>query len=360
MGLFVNRDQPSLFMNKNIDHSNQKEYKINLLNEVMEEQRTLNRLFKQAIIEFSNTQQQLSRQQFRQWNAIQQQLKELKEIEGKHNVIETKMNTQYQQLDEQITKLHLIIKKEQENKDHLLDQILNINNYFEEIVYQIGKLKSDHEEIADQIREIKSNNGGIVHQIGELKSNNEEISYRIGELKSNNEEISHQIGDLKSNNEEISHQIGELKTDNGEIVHQIRELKSNHEEIAQQIRESKTNSEQMSQQLTLLNEKHKQNEEAQQQIETRVDEKLHEHHVAVGQIADQLSNMEKIQQDVLGRLEGQEGLNDKIVHQLDYLRFVLFERTHQLEEKIDNLAQTLPIVDEEEKTTKNNEGSIIE
>src|SRR5690554_170615 len=332
-------------MNKNIDHSNQKEYKINLLNEVMEEQRTLNRLFKQAIIEFSNTQQQLSRQQFRQWNAIQQQLKELKEIEGKHNVIETKMNTQYQQLDEQITKLHLIIKKEQENKDHLLDQILNINNYFEEIVYQIGKLKSDHEEIADQIREIKSNNGGIVHQIGELKSNNEEISYRIGELKPNNEEISHQIGDLKSNNEEISHQI--------------RELKSNHEEIAQQIRESKTNSEQMSQQLTLLNEKHKQNEEAQQ-IETRVDEKLHEHHVAVGQIADQLSNMEKIQQDVLGRLEGQEGLNDKIVHQLDYLRFVLFERTHQLEEKIDNLAQTLPIVDEEEKTTKNNEGSIIE
>lgn len=345
LGLFVNRDQPSLFMNKNIDHSNQKEYKINLLNEVMEEQRTLNRLFKQAIIEFSNTQQQLSRQQFRQWNAIQQ-LKELKKIEGKHNVIETKMNTQYQQLDEQITKLHLIIKKEQENKDHLLDQILNINNYFEEIVYQIGKLKSDHEEIADQIREIKSNNGGIVHQIGELKSNNEEISYRIGELK--------------SNNEEISHQIGELKTDNGEIVHQIRELKSNHEEIAQQIRESKTNSEQMSQQLTLLNEKHKQNEEAQQQIETRVDEKLHEHHVAVGQIADQLSNMEKIQQDVLGRLEGQEGLNDKIVHQLDYLRFVLFERTHQLEEKIDNLAQTLPIVDEEEKTTKNNEGSIIE
>ena len=50
-------------------------------------------------------------------------------------------------------------------------------------------------------------------------------------------------------------------------------------------------------------------------------------------LSEQILKQNDVQKDVIIRLDNQEGLLGKMIRQLDYLRSVLFERTHFLSEK---------------------------
>jgi hypothetical protein len=53
------------------------------------------------------------------------------------------------------------------------------------------------------------------------------------------------------------------------------------------------------------------------------------------QMAKQISQQENFQAGILGRLNNQEALTEKISRQLNHIRSILFERTNYLAEKID-------------------------
>ncbi|WP_186673130.1 hypothetical protein [Sporosarcina sp. BP05] len=52
-------------------------------------------------------------------------------------------------------------------------------------------------------------------------------------------------------------------------------------------------------------------------------------------LSEQIMIQEDVQKEMMSRLDNQEGMLGKIIRQLDYLRFVLFERTHFLSGKIE-------------------------
>lgn len=54
------------------------------------------------------------------------------------------------------------------------------------------------------------------------------------------------------------------------------------------------------------------------------------------QIAKQILQQEDVQKVFVSRLDNQEGMTEKMVRQLDYLRNILYERTNFLTEKIEN------------------------
>ncbi len=54
------------------------------------------------------------------------------------------------------------------------------------------------------------------------------------------------------------------------------------------------------------------------------------------QVVEQLNSQEQLNEEIVNRLENQEALMEKIVRQVDYLRSILFERSHFIAEKIEN------------------------
>jgi chromosome segregation ATPase len=71
-------------------------------------------------------------------------------------------------------------------------------------------------------------------------------------------------------------------------------------------------------------------------IETKVDEQTEIQKSLSGQV----TRLETAQQEVVDKIDSQEGLIDKLNRQIDHIRSVLFERTNHLEGKIEHLYKT--------------------
>lgn len=72
-------------------------------------------------------------------------------------------------------------------------------------------------------------------------------------------------------------------------------------------------------------------------IETKVDEQTKLQKSLSGQV----NRLETAQQEVMSKIDSQEGLIDKLNRQIDHIRSVLFERTNHLEGKIEHLYKSM-------------------
>ncbi|MDN4607886.1 hypothetical protein [Sporosarcina highlanderae] len=111
-------------------------------------------------------------------------------------------------------------------------------------------------------------------------------------------------------NKELQNVLEKKKKMNEEIVQQINQLSQSNSEIAERLEKFDADQE-------LLLKKMDEQIERQQQFSVSLEE-------------------QKItQSEIVDRIDRQEGLVDKLMRQMDFLKSVLFERTHFIAEKID-------------------------
>lgn len=71
----------------------------------------------------------------------------------------------------------------------------------------------------------------------------------------------------------------------------------------------------------------------------KLEERIQAHSEHNQQLVHQMTFIEEAQKDVLDRVDNNEGLIEKVMRQIDHLRSILFERTNDLEEKIEKVLQ---------------------
>ena len=129
-----------------------------------------------------------------------------------------------------------------------------------------------------------------------------------------------------------------------EVLQQINTVEAEQRKLLQTLK---------MEQSTVQNSEDKWRElaEAYEKILLRLETIMKEHEIFSQKMQEQLLNQEKISKlwkvqhhklDQLDkRIENQEAMSEKITRQLEYLRSVLFERTHYLAEKIEELYKDL-------------------
>lgn len=117
---------------------------------------------------------------------------------------------------------------------------------------------------------------------------------------------------LHSKNKDLQRMVSNERLVDQKLIEKIEQINQSNLEITGQLKKSDTVNEDFSVKIT-------------EQIDQQK------------QLAQQISKQETIQNVVLSRLDTQEGLTEKILRQMDNFRSVLYERTHFLAEKIENI-----------------------
>lgn len=192
-------------------------------------------------------------------------------------------------------------------------------------------------------------------------TNNTEI-YEPNQTFYKNDPVDEMMKEQQLANEALQRSLGEMET----VLKKQEQIQSS--------RLSKLNL-----QLTKLSEQHSQHEDH----ESRIVEWLEKHETKNGelegtlkqqldlqkQVVEQLGNQGQLNEEIVNRMENQEALSEKIIRQVDFLRSVLFERSHFLAEKIESgylhttsyinkfLTRSEPQVEESEVKEKSKEYS---
>lgn len=150
-------------------------------------------------------------------------------------------------------------------------------------------------------------------QSNQLKS----IHNRLNEIKESDirhenfgNDVMESLKKVETKNEMLQRTLEHERTINREFIGRVNEVSQINEEIVNRMET-----------LTSANE----------EIVVKMNEQLDYQKL----LSEQILTQKDVQKDMISRLDNQEGLLGKIVRQLDYLRSVLYERTHFLSEKIE-------------------------
>lgn len=110
-----------------------------------------------------------------------------------------------------------------------------------------------------------------------------------------------------------------------ELMQKVQQLSQTIENMANRLERSEVSSQQLIQQMNQQLELHR-----------LTVEKIGEHEELQRKVVQKIDDQERIHTEVLTRLDTQEALVDKISHQLNHIRSILFERTNYLAGKIED------------------------
>ncbi len=142
----------------------------------------------------------------------------------------------------------------------------------------------------------------------------------------------HQLSDLRSRN--LEHQ--EFEKQILEFFQKLNEKNINLEAILEKEvlvkHEIIDKVSQLSNHYLEIADKLKKNEKTNQQLSIKINEQLD----LQKEVAEKMAKQEDFQGGMLNRLDKQEALLDKLSHQLNHIRSIIFERTNYLAAKIDD------------------------
>ncbi len=166
---------------------------------------------------------------------------------------------------------------EQKEANHALHQQLNILQAY---------MNRQEASQAKELRTIRNRLNGLQEREGRQEQFENEVMESFVQLHAENHNFHQELENEQSNTQEIAEELNNVKHSTIEMARRLEEFTSVQEEITTEVKE-------------------------------------------------QLLKQEKTQQAVIGRLENQEGLTEKLLKQMDHLRSVLYERSNFLVEKIE-------------------------
>ncbi len=174
----------------------------------------------------------------------------------------------------------------------------------EQRIYELRILHKEHEKLEKQ----------VMTWLQRLENKQSNLQTLIQNEQKDKKELLMQVQNLTNAQEEVISELNELVEAKEILKLRFELLASFKDEVMDQFQ--------------LVNA-------ANEQMLSKMDEQTALHH----QISDKITNLEETQKVVIDRVDGQEGIIEKVIHQIDNVRFILFERTNYLEDKIEKVYQ---------------------
>ena len=153
MGLFINKHKhPNLYKNTNqLAEPNQVESRQDFLTELMQEQQKAYEAMNEALAEMKTRYQQQTDAQNTQWQQVDYQLSDLKNNTIRQQKFENEMVTNLYSLHEKNVQLETMVEKEFQVRESLTEKITQISYTCNSISDRLEKNEEAHLQLAEQM-----------------------------------------------------------------------------------------------------------------------------------------------------------------------------------------------------------------
>lgn len=206
-------------------------------------------------------------------------------------------------------------------------QILNFKNLNKQL-NELKELHTQHHQIEkhviDWLQKLEVQNAELRATITDEQISIKNLTNQMHTIGQSQTEFDLHLQKVAGSNDEIVSQLTQQNVFNDKIFERLDQYTVITDEFVQRLNESEKNNDEVVHQL--------------EQIESKTDlllGKIDAQHTLQQTTAEQVGNLEVSHHQLANHVDSQEGLLEKVLHQLDHLRSVLYERTNFLNGKIE-------------------------
>ncbi|MFL0506234.1 hypothetical protein ACH0B5_10825 [Ureibacillus sp. 179-F W5.1 NHS] len=211
----------------------------------------------------------------------------------------------------------------------LIEQQVNATRNLQFSLNQIHYSQNDwNEHQTNQLRKLNGRLDELREFQHHQKTLDQQVDIRLENIENQHRTLNESILQEQHIHQDLFDQVNAINYSQKEIVSRIDVLNDEYKEI-----------------VTILKDYSAINEALITRLETvamtkeKLEEQIQAHSEHNQQLVHQMTFIEEAQKDVLDRVDNNEGLIEKVMRQIDHLRSILFERTNDLEEKIEKVLQ---------------------
>ena len=195
---------------------------------------------------------------------------------------------------------------------------------------RLGELNGQHEQaeqrIMDRLERLEAQNKDLQSTAADEQQEIKKLLDHMEQVHVSYTKLEQQLRQMAGSHGKVAGQLDQQAAVNRGIVERLDQHQELNRDISRQL-----------EQFTLITDEMMKRLEELSGSTAEVKDKMDEHHALQHAMADQVSTIEETQKELVGRVEGHEGVMDKLIRQIDHLRSVLYERTSFLEEKIEKV-----------------------
>lgn len=221
------------------------------------------------------------------------------------------------------------VKFKRDYLSELIEQQVNATRNLQFSLNQIQYSQNDwNEHQSNQLRNLN----GRIDELRDFQQHQQSVEHqvesRLENIENQNRTLNESILHEQHFHQDLFHQVNAINYSQKEIVNRIDVLDDEYKEI-----------------VTILKDYSAMNEALISRLETvamtkeKLEEQIQANSEHNQQLVNQMTFIEEAQKDVLDRVDNNEGLIEKVMRQIDHLRSILFERTNDLEEKLEKVLQ---------------------
>ena len=189
-----------------------------------------------------------------------------------------------------------------------------------------GQQQQAEQRITDRLERLEAQNKDLQSTAADEQQEIKKLLDHMEQIRVSYTKLEQQLRQIAGSHGKVSGQLEQQAAVNGRIVERLDQHQELNREISRQLEQFSLITDEMLKRLEELSGSN-----------AEVKDKMDEQHALQHTMANQISTIEETQKELVGRVEGHEGVMDKLIRQIDHLRSVLYERTSFLEEKIEKV-----------------------
>ncbi|MFD1852062.1 hypothetical protein [Oceanobacillus bengalensis] len=199
MGLYINHKQPSIYKNnKNLSEPNQGIFIKKPMAEMIEQQKDVNLSLQKSFHGLKGLYEAQEQRQSVKWNAFNEQLTELKEMNIKQEQFEKHVIEELKRLETENIKIQSILKENRLSEQEMKEVLAHMGNTQQTIVNQLQEYGNSNNEMMGKMDKQITTQMQMADKLSLQEQNNQDVLKRLGDQEALSEKISRQLDYFRS------------------------------------------------------------------------------------------------------------------------------------------------------------------
>ena len=236
MGLFMKDDEHlGVFKNNGrLIDNNQTDFRSNYLSDMISDQQAANQLIHRAIQSLKNTQSHSNQRHIQEWETVDKQLNELKELHIQHEQIEKQVTDWLEKLAAKQDKLQMMLADEQLEVKNVSNQINEIDQSQKAFDLQLKQIVGTNKKIEKRLSRYNTTTNKIVKQLNHYHIANADIVQRLDQY----EKTANQLDQTETQHtlqQTIANQTDLIEQAQNELINRLESQERLIEQVSRQI-----------------------------------------------------------------------------------------------------------------------------
>ena len=325
MGIYINSGKfPNIYTTESylVEPNNQTDYKLNYLEELLKNQTEANNKLHISLTKFQRSQNNWNENHLQKWGNLNQQFSTLK-----------KFQQEQQLMDEQLSER---LKQIEVKQAAIGENLTDTSQFHLKIEEQVSSFNSRQMEMNKSMIKLGEKSNEMVSRQEKASQDHQTVKKKMEQLLNKTKEFENQqltlqeaVTNSQQHQVDVIEKINSFHSVQDELIKRIENLYIENQGMATILKE-----------LELMNTTVMKQNDEMVQVTSKIEDNLDGQGQLYRKIAHQITTLEETQKNFLNRVDQHEGLMEKMLLQLEHLKSIIFERTNEIEVKVEKFYET--------------------